>query len=353
MVKRQSIGGPCVIVSHLVVVSALGYWLAQTRSDLLRVVLSLVSGTSLFVLTSLVHEATHHQLARWTWLNELLGNLAGSLLATPLSAYRAVHMKHHQATNRHDDPFSAFNTRWMILVGAPMAVAVAHGYAWRHLRGRALGRYLLEMVGMFIVMAAIMVLPRPVREWSLFGPLIVVVVLQNIHIVTGHLDLPAGKYRDTWQLVLPRWLSVWLIHHDHHLEHHICPRLGWHELPAVRARLALLPGLDLPRVTVPQFFLGVFLARRRVVPARVILGDESEAAVIAPREKAGFIAHEVADGGRRTTHLASLGRSHRPVELRLDRPESALAGLHRRHLASSNGADAAAAPAGRQRHCPR
>ena len=291
------------------------------------VALSLVSGASLFVLTSLVHEATHHQLSRWAWLNDLLGNLAGSLLATPLSAYRAVHMKHHQATNREDDPFNAFNSRWMILVGAPMAVAVAHGYAWRHLRGRALGRYWLEMIGMFAVMAAIVVLPRPVREWSLLGPFIVAVVLQNIHIVTGHLDLPAGKYRDTWQLVLPRWLSVWLIHHDHHLEHHLYPRLGWHELPAARARLARLPGLGLPRITLPRFFREVFLARRGVAPA-VMIGDGGEAAVVAHRRGHGLWVHGEADGGSETTHLALFGRSRRPVELRSDRPESALAGLH-------------------------
>ena len=94
------------------------------------------------------------------------------------------------------------------------------------------------------LVALILALPRPVREWSLMGPLIVVAVLQNIHIVTGHLDLPAGKYHDTWQLVLPRWFSVWMIHHDHHLEHHIYPRLSWYELPQVRQNLPRNPSLD-------------------------------------------------------------------------------------------------------------
>ena len=69
------------------------------------------------------------------------------------------------------------------------------------------------------------------------------------------MDLPAGKYHDTWQLVLPGWLSVWLLHYDHHLEHHIRPRLNWYELPALRAKLAREPELALHRVTLPQFFL--------------------------------------------------------------------------------------------------
>jgi fatty acid desaturase len=247
-----------VIAAHLAIFVGMSYALALTHADLGRVVLSLISGASLFVLTSLVHEASHYHLARPAWLNDLLGNLAGTLFATPVSAYRAVHMKHHQTTNRDDDPFTVLNSRWMIFFGAVTHLALAHVYVWRHLRGRALGRYLIEMSVILVLLAAAFVLPRPVREWSLFGPLIVVVVLQNIHIVTGHLDLPAAKYHDTWQLVLPRWFSLWMIHHDHHLEHHIYPRLHWYELPHVRARLSLDPALELHRVTLPQFFSEVF-----------------------------------------------------------------------------------------------
>jgi fatty acid desaturase len=257
---RRTLWARCVIFAHLATFVLAGYALAQSYSDLTRLVLTLISGTSLFVLSSLVHEASHYNLARPRWLNEVLGNLAGNMLATPVSAYRAQHMKHHQTTNRDDDPFLVFNSRWMILFGAPTAVAIAHLYAWRNLRGRALGRYLLDMCGLFAVVAVIFALPRPVREWSLMGPLLVVAALQNIHIVTGHLDLPAGKYHDTWQLVLPRWFSIWMIHHDHHLEHHIYPRLAWHELPEVRAKLAEKPELGLHRVTLPQFFVEVFLS---------------------------------------------------------------------------------------------
>jgi fatty acid desaturase len=251
----------CVIAAHLGVFVVAGCALAISRSDAVRFGLSLISGTSLFVLTSLVHEASHYNLARSVWLNDLLGNLAGNMLATPVSAYRALHMKHHQTTNRDDDPFVVFKSRWMIVFGAPTAIVLAHAYAWRHLRGRAFCQYLIEVCVMAGQLAAILALPRPLREWSLLGPLLVVAGLQNIHILSGHLDLPAGKYHDTWQLVLPGWLSVWMLHHDHHLEHHVCPRLSWYELPELRARLAGKPGLQLHRVTLPQFFSEVFLGR--------------------------------------------------------------------------------------------
>ena len=110
----------------------------------------------------------------------------------------------------------------------------------------------------------------------------VVAVLQNLRIVTGHMDLPAGKYHDTWQLVLPGWLSVWLLHYDHHLEHHIRPRLNWYELPALRAKLALEPDLPLHRVTLLQFFVDVFLTRRYELSATATIQDtHDEAARIA------------------------------------------------------------------------
>jgi fatty acid desaturase len=261
MAMSRPIWSRCVIGAHLFLVAAGGFALAWTYSDWPRIVLSLITGTSLFVLTGLVHEASHHLLARRAWLNDLLGNLAGTLLATPVSAYRALHLKHHQATNRDDDPNRILKSRWMILFGVPTYISLAHLYAWRNLRGRAMARYLLELAGMSLLIAGIFVLPRYVREWSLLGPLIVVAVLQNVRIVTGHMDLPSGKYHDTWQLVLPGWLSVWLLHYDHHLEHHIRPRLNWYELPALRAKLATEPDLPLQRVTFFQFFVEVFLTR--------------------------------------------------------------------------------------------
>jgi fatty acid desaturase len=262
-----------VIASHLVVFVVTGYALALTRSDLLRVILTIVSGTSLFVLTGLTHEATHHLLARPAWLNDLLGNLAGAVTYTPLSAYRARHLKHHQATNCEDDPDNVLNSRWMIAFGSSTYVFITHRYALRHLRGRALFRYAVEMAGISALWASLWLMPRAIREWSVYGPLIASVVLQNIRVVTAHLDLPSGKFHDTWQLVLPRWLSIWLLHYDHHLEHHLRPRLHWHELPGLRAKLAAEGRPELRRVTLPQFFFEVYL-RRATTQKKIALTDD-------------------------------------------------------------------------------
>ncbi len=276
MVNHRPMWSRCVIGAHLLVVLAAGWVLAWNPSDAMRIALSLVSGTSLFVLTGLVHEASHHLLSSRTWLNDVLGNLAGTFLATPVSAYRALHMKHHQATNHDDDPNKILKSRWMILFGVPTYIVLTHLYGCRTLRGRALVRYTVELLCILVLLVFVFTVPsRSVREWSLLGPLMVVAVLQNLRIVTGHMDLPAGKYHDTWQLVLPGWLSVWLLHYDHHLEHHVRPRLNWYELPALRTELEREPGLALHRVTLPQFFLEVFLMRSYDLEAAMLPGSEA------------------------------------------------------------------------------
>jgi fatty acid desaturase/peptidoglycan/LPS O-acetylase OafA/YrhL len=256
-------------VHLLVVLLATWQLAARHATPLYYACWATLSGVSLFVLTGLVHEASHRLLSRVTVLNELLGNLAGWMVLTPLSAYRAFHLKHHQRTNREDDPNGPLNSRWMLGIGSLVYASLIHYHAWRRLRGRLLARYLVEMAGMAVFVAALVLfLPGSLRDRAWLLPLVVVMILQNIRIVTEHLDLPAGRYQDTWQLVLPGWLSGWLLHYDHHLEHHLRPGLHWYELPGYRAGLdACEPGLGLHRVTLGAYLRDVVFTRRSE-PAR-------------------------------------------------------------------------------------
>jgi peptidoglycan/LPS O-acetylase OafA/YrhL len=245
---------------HLFVVALSSWQLAQPHFKLVYALWACISGTSLFVLTGLVHEASHHLLFRSRLINEAAGNLAGWLVLTPLTAYRAFHLKHHQTTNEENDPNRPLNSRWMLGVGALVYVCLVHLYAWRNLRGRVFVRYLVELVGMTAFLAALVYLPRALRERAWLLPLFVVAALQNIRIVSEHLDLGPGRYHDTWQLVLPRWLSRWVLYYDHHLEHHLRPGLRWHELPTYRANLVSRdPGLGLLRLGLFAYFCDVFL----------------------------------------------------------------------------------------------
>ena len=269
MLDRRPLWPRMAIGVHLVVVLVAGFVLVGSHSKPVWVVGSIVSGASLFVLTGLVHEATHRLLARRGWLNEGLGNLAGWPLLTPLSAYRAFHLEHHRATNREGDPNAPLNSRWMIAFGSVAYVALIHRHACKTMRGRALARYALETLAMVATLAAALAwLPHAIRERAWLLPLAVTALLQNLRIVSEHLDLPSGRFHDTWQLALPRPLSRWLLHNDHHLEHHLRPGLRWHELPRYRAELDRAEAVPAShRVTLRRFALEVFAAREAPTPA--------------------------------------------------------------------------------------
>jgi glucan biosynthesis protein C len=289
---------------HLVVVAVASWQLGGTHARLIVASWAIISGVSLFVLTGLVHEASHGLLARSAWLNECLGNLAGWALFTPLTAYRAFHLKHHQSTNRDGDPNAPLNSRWMLGFGSLVYVTLIHRYALITLRGRRLARYLFESAGMVLFVALLAFgLPRALRERAWLLPMGIVVLLQNIRIVTEHLDLPAGRYRDTWQLVLPAWLSRWLLHYDHHLEHHLRPGLHWHELPRYRAALiAREPEIALNRVRLGPFLAEVF-ARPPRAPGPPTSSDPADlgTSALGPNE-----------GGSSSTRSSTRPAANRP-----------------------------------------
>lgn len=253
-----------LVVAHLAVVASAGFALVSSHSKPVWVVAAVASGTSLFALTGLIHEASHRHLVRSRVANDALGRLAGWPLLTPLSAYRAFHNAHHRATNHEGDPNAPLNSRLMLIFGSITYVSLIHRHAIKTLRGRFLVDYLIETLTMIATLGVILtLLPHAIRERAFLLPLVVTAFWQNLRIVSEHLDLPSGRFHDTWQLALPSWLSRWLLHYDHHLEHHLRPNLRWHELPRYRAEIDR--GGFIPRphqVTALQFAREVFCKRR-------------------------------------------------------------------------------------------
>ena len=223
-----------VIAAHLAIVGLGGGMLASSSSPWVGIVGSIAVGTSLFALTGLMMEASQpHRAHRRSW-TDLVGRVAGWPLLVPFSAYRGFLAAHLAATNEVGDPHRALNARGMLAWGAIRQTVLIHRHALRNLRGVGLGWYLLE-TGAMIAVGALVLASRP---WLVVGPLVVLVTWDQMRIVTEHLDLGAGRFADTWQLALPAPLSRWLLHRDHHLEHHLRPALRWHELPVSRAEIS-------------------------------------------------------------------------------------------------------------------
>jgi fatty acid desaturase len=65
--------------------------------------LTLLTASMMFCWTSALHEAAHQTLWQSPWLSVWTGRILGTLMWTPYSAYREVHIRHHAYLNRPED----------------------------------------------------------------------------------------------------------------------------------------------------------------------------------------------------------------------------------------------------------
>ena len=236
--------------------------LAASPSLWVEITGSVAVGTSLFALTGLMAEASRPRpIYRRSW-TDTLARVAGWPLLVPFSAYRLFLSAHLAATNGEADPHRSLNSRWMLAGGSVWQTALIHRHAIRNLRGWALGGYLAESVVM-VGLVSLILIENP---WMVVGPVVIMVSWDQLRIVTEHLDLGAGRFADTWQLTLPTSLSRWLLHRDHHLEHHLRPTLRWHELPVYRAEIARGGFVDSDRQVTARTLARVFCRPTPAVP---------------------------------------------------------------------------------------
>ncbi len=269
--RRPRLAPQTLIGAHLAVFGLAGFALVWSQSVPIWIISALAAGTSLFACTGLIRDASHRRLASNRVGNDLLGMLIGWATLTPLSAYRLFQTAHLQATNQTQDPNHPLNSRWMLAFGAPAYVVLVHWYAIRTFRGREFFWYGIETVAMIVTLGLIgACVPHEVCERAFLLPLVVAACWRNFGIVAEHLDLPSGRFLDTWQLALPAPLSRWLLHADHHLEQHLRPSLCWHELPVYRAEI-VRGGFVPPahQITVLKFARLVVCKRRPVASGAI------------------------------------------------------------------------------------
>jgi fatty acid desaturase len=202
------------------------------------------------------HQASHYTLHPNRRLNELQGVLLGSVILTPLSAYRWVHNQHllHLGTSRDTElwPFVDPRTpRWKRLLAA--AGELLFGYFYTpviFLRGvlvakgmpRAKARRLVHeyalCVGLWAAVA-IAVIDFGVMEEFVVGYLIPALLagnLQSLRKFTEHMGLLGHDVASTTRTVIDtslpgRLLSASMLHIDLHGPHHRHAKIPHHRLP--------------------------------------------------------------------------------------------------------------------------
>lgn len=224
---------------------------------------------------AVLHEALHGNLLPSRGANDRLGRIQAILFGSALGVLRTAHLGHH-GFNRHlhDRPDTFDPSR------APRIVAYAR-YYW----GMLFGLYLGEIAAPLVCMLPRKVIGRLIdraflpaepgvaahARASLFAPgtlmqiridgIVAVVVLASAFWLYGeswpllalflvargflvgfvdnlyHHGTPLDDRRFAWNLALPHWASLLILHGNLHRQHHRRPTLPWHRLPeAMTAR---------------------------------------------------------------------------------------------------------------------
>lgn len=198
---------------------------------------------------TVLHEASHGNVARVRWINALAGELAASVMLCRFLAFRQIHLRHHQHTNdpRQDpDRFTGEGPWWQ----RPLRLAVTDLHYYAEYRPRALrasrdehalsraSAALLAAVGFALLCTghlvdALLVWVLPLRA-SMFTAALFVDYLP--HMRPSAPARSEDALRHTAQVAPSALTDALSLCHTHHLLHHLWPKVPFYRLPAAWRR---------------------------------------------------------------------------------------------------------------------
>ncbi len=212
----------------------------------------LVAAASLHGISLFTHEAVHGTLSRHRSLNALAGALCAWPVWQNYSAYRVLHLRHHQDLGGEHDPdhyanythwtWGIFILNWLrLLIGYPVYLIAIPLLGWKHGSGTArLGILLESLATAGLSMLAWYVFPG---TWLLHGwlvPMLFINTMVNIRGMSQHtlLEHAEDEVRGTRSILTSRIVRFFMCNENYHLEHHLYPGIPWHALPTVHQKLS-------------------------------------------------------------------------------------------------------------------
>jgi fatty acid desaturase len=203
-------------------------------------------GVSLFT-----HEAVHGTLSENRRWNALLGAVCAWPVLQNYSAYRVLHLRHHDHLGEEGDPDHYANyTRWTwmvfimnwlrLLIGYPVYITMIPVLGFRHGSGRERVAILAEVAAVLALVA--LAWKWVPSAWLLHGwliPMICINFMVNIRGMSQHtlLEHADDEIRGTRSILTHPVVRFFMCNENYHLEHHLYPGVPWHQLPAVHEAL--------------------------------------------------------------------------------------------------------------------
>jgi len=232
---------------------------------------ALVIGRCQHALAVLMHDAAHYRLFDHRRWNDVVGQwLCARPIASHLSAYRAVHLRHHKYLHTARDPDLSLSApfpcgrdsflRKLVRDASGLSALVMRGYVtvdrggrMRLSRGNLLTRWTPATLALRLVLLAVVIGVC----WAGYGPaalclwvlplLIVYQVLLRLRGVLEHAGVPDTQdpLRNARTVVSHNPLARFFLNPHHvayHLEHHLYPGVPHYRLPALHAALRATGG---------------------------------------------------------------------------------------------------------------
>lgn len=233
------------------------YWLANSFGVhglgwvFASIPLYLLAAASLHGISLFTHEAVHGTLSPNRRLNALLGALCAIPVLQNYSAYRLLHLRHHEHLGVEGDPDHYPNyTRWSLmvflmnwgrlLIGYPVYILAIPFLAFRH---GNIGQRLsigTEVFAAGLLIFSLFHLPGSLVIHAWLIPMLFINTFVNIRGMSQHTLLEehhGDTIRGTRSILTNRLTTFFMCNENYHLEHHLHPGVPWYHLPRLHQRL--------------------------------------------------------------------------------------------------------------------
>ena len=238
------------IFSGAIAVFAFSTWAAL--ADRLAVpVTVLLSATAVFVLFTVLHDASHYSISTHRWVNVAFGRVA-MFFVSPLISFKSfafIHIEHHRNTNDGEfdpDHFVSSAPWWQLPVRFPAMDLPYIGFLVRNVRRRPRAEVLETATLMTLSLTVIVWAAVTGNLWTLAVIFLIpgrvaMFVLAWWFDWLPHHDLEdtqsENRYRATRNRVGSEWiLTPLLLSQNYHLVHHLHPSIPFHRYVATWRR---------------------------------------------------------------------------------------------------------------------
>lgn len=214
--------------------------------------LYLLAAASLHGISLFTHEGVHGVLSTHLQWNRILSILCALPVLQNFSAYKVLHLKHHQHLGIEGDPDHYKNyTQWnglvfamhwgRLLIGYPVYIVAIPILGFRQGNAVERLRIAIEVVLLGLMVITVLLSPVPtaflIHGWLL--PMLLINTMVNIRGMSQHtlLDRESDLIRSTRTIVTNPVTRFFMCNENYHLEHHLYPAVPWYNLPRLHQEL--------------------------------------------------------------------------------------------------------------------